>query len=231
MLKIIERGILEKEEEIKEEIKEDKEKKYFVPNQEELEVLKKLDQIKYNERTKEEIEKRFSKREKEILDNLLKRKVIEMRKSNGKELYSINLSIYNRFLLRKKGIKIGKGGEVVKVNMESDALIETLEKEGYIVLSTEEEANEVSKKLENDIRMGNVIGTRGFDKKYYVVLFSFFTKESQKIIELLKKGEATLQEICQKLNYKEEKAKAILALLLEKGEIIEKKKNLFQLVT
>ena len=78
--------------------------------------------------------------------------------------------------------------------------------------------------------MGNVIGTRGFDKKYYVVLSSFFAKESQKIIELLKNGEATLQEICQKLNFEEQKAKALLTLLLEKGEVIEKRKNLFQLV-
>jgi len=195
--------------------------------------LKKLDSIKYGERTSKEVEKSFSKREKEVLENLIKKKVVEIRKSKGKELYSIALSVYNRFLLRKKGIKIGKGGEVVKAeikNQEKD-LISNLEKEGYIVVQTEEEANEISKILENDIRMGNVIGTRGFDKKYYVVLSSFFAKESQKIIELLKNGEATLQEICQKLNFEEQKAKALLTLLLEKGDVIEKRKNLFQLVS
>ena len=195
--------------------------------------MKKLDSIKYGERTSKEVEKSFSKREKEVLENLIKKKVVEIRKSKGKELYSIALSVYNRFLLRKKGIKIGKGGEVVKAeikNQEKD-LISNLEKEGYIVVQTEEEANEISKILENDIRMGNVIGTRGFDKKYYVVLSSFFAKESQKIIELLKNGEATLQEICQKLNFEEQKAKALLTLLLEKGDVIEKRKNLFQLVS
>jgi len=195
--------------------------------------LKKLDSIKYGERTSKEVERSFSKREKEVLENLIKKKVVEIRKSKGKELYSIALSVYNRFLLRKKGIKIGKGGEVVKAeikNQEKD-LISNLEKEGYIVVQTEEEANEISKILENDIRMGNVIGTRGFDKKYYVVLSSFFAKESQKIIELLKNGEATLQEICQKLNFEEQKAKALLTLLLEKGDVIEKRKNLFQLVS
>lgn len=195
--------------------------------------MKKLDSIKYGERTSKEVERSFSKREKEVLENLIKKKVVEIRKSKGKELYSIALSVYNRFLLRKKGIKIGKGGEVVKAeikNQEKD-LISNLEKEGYIVVQTEEEANEISKILENDIRMGNVIGTRGFDKKYYVVLSSFFAKESQKIIELLKNGEATLQEICQKLNFEEQKAKALLTLLLEKGDVIEKRKNLFQLVS
>lgn len=226
LAKLIEKGI-EEEEKI-EEKEEKEEKKYFVPTQEELEVLKKLDSIKYSERNRKEIEKRFSKREKEILENLIKKKVVEVRKSKGEELYSIALSVYNRFLLRKKGIKIGKRGEVVQVEQKDQ--IASLEKEGYLVLSTEEEANEISKKLENDIRIGNVIGTRGFDKKYYVVLSSFFVKESQKIIELLKKGEATLQEICEKLNFEEPKAKALLALLLEKGDIIEKRKNVFQLV-
>jgi TusA-related sulfurtransferase len=229
LAKLIEKGI--EEEEVGEEVKE---KEYFVPTQEELEVLKKLDSIKYEERTPKEMEKRFSKREKEILENLIKKKVVEVRKSKGKEVYSIALSVYNRFLLRKKGIKIGKKGEIVKVetkNQEAKDIISNLEKEGYIVVSTEEEANELSKILENDIRMGNVIGTRGFDKKYYVVISSFFVKESQKIIELLKNGEATLQEICQKLNFEEQKAKALLTILLEKGEIIEKRKNLFQLVS
>ena len=233
LAKLIEKGIEEIEEGESKEKEEAKEKEYFVPTQEELEVLKKLDSIKYDDRTSKEIEKSFSKREKEVLENLIKKKVVEVRKSKGKELYSIALSVYNRFLLRKKGIKIGKGGEVVKVetkNQEKD-LISNLEKEGYIVVQTEEEANEISKILENDIRMGNVIGTRGFDKKYYVVLSSFFAKESQKIIELLKNGEATLQEICQKLNFEEQKAKALLTLLLEKGDVIEKRKNLFQLVS
>jgi hypothetical protein len=229
LAKLIEKGI--EEGEVGEEVKE---KEYFVPTQEELEVLKKLDSIKYEERTPKEMEKRFSKREKEILENLIKKKVVEVRKSKGKEVYSIALSVYNRFLLRKKGIRIGKKGEIVKVetkNQETKDIISNLEKEGYIVVSTEEEANELSKILENDIRMGNVIGTRGFDKKYYVVISSFFVKESQKIIELLKNGEATLQEICQKLNFEEQKAKALLTILLEKGEIIEKRKNLFQLVS
>jgi len=230
LAKLIEKGIKEVEE------KEEKGKEYFVPTQEELNVLRKLDSIKYDERTSKEVEKRFSKREREVLDNLIKRNVVEVRKSKGKEVYSIALSVYNRFLIRKKGIKIGKKGEVVRVEEKKEEaktkdLISNLEKEGYLVIQTEEEANEISKILENDIRMGNVIGTRGFDKKYYIVLSSFFVKESQKILDLLKNGEATLQEICQKLNFEEPKAKAILTLLLEKGDVIEKRKNLFQLVS
>jgi len=234
LAKLIEKGMEDMEEGESKEKEEVKEKEYFVPTPEELEVLRKLDSIKYEERTSKEIDKSFSKREKEVLENLIKKKVVEVRKSKDKEVYSIALSVYNRFLLRKKGIKIGRKGEVLKVeekNPESKDLISNLEKVGYMVVPTEEEANEVSKILENDIRIGNVIGTRGFDKKYYVVLSSFFVKESQKIIELLKNGEATLQEICQKLNFEEEKAKALLTLLLEKGDIIEKRKNLFQLVS
>ena len=233
LAKLIERGIEEGEE--KEEKKKEVEKEYFVPTQEELNVLKKLDSIKYEERTSKEIEKRFSEREKEVLDDLIKRKVVEVRKSKGRDVYSIALSVYNRFLLKKKGIKIGEKGEVIKIEEkkeeETKDLISNLEKEGYLVVQNEEEANEISRILENDIRMGNVIGTRGFDKKYYIVLSSFFAKESQKILDLLKNGEATLQEICQKLNFEESKAKAILTLLLEKGDIIEKRKNLFQLVS
>lgn len=206
----------------------------------EIQVLKKIDTLRYNDRTKENVAKLLNVQEKEILVQMVKKDYLKPFKSKqGIEVYSISKSIYDNFLMRKtQAQKPAKNDaleelhkEVHSYNVKSkdpnDEYIKTLSKDGYIVLLSESEASRVSMLLEQSIRHGEILGTRAFNKKFYIVLRDYLNIYSPAIIKELKEGPSKAEEIARKANVDVDGAKAILYLLAESGEIIEKKKDLF----
>ncbi len=75
-----------------------------VPTEEELGVLKKLDGLRYNVRTPENISKELSEKETRVLNSLLKNGYVSIQKSKKDNVsrYSIPDYIYNTYLMRKK---------------------------------------------------------------------------------------------------------------------------------
>jgi bifunctional DNA-binding transcriptional regulator/antitoxin component of YhaV-PrlF toxin-antitoxin module len=206
----------------------------------EIQVLKKIDTLRYNDRTKENVAKLLNVQEKEILVQMVKKDYLKPFKSKqGIEVYSISKSIYDNFLMRKtQAQKPAKNDaleelhkEVHSYNVKSkdpnDEYIKTLSKDGYIVLLSESEASRVSMLLEQSIRHGEILGTRAFNKKFYIVLRDYLNIYSPAIIKELKEGPSKAEEIARKAKVDVDGAKAILYLLAESGEIIEKKKDLF----
>ncbi|VVC71654.1 Uncharacterised protein [uncultured archaeon] len=108
---------------------------------------------------------------------------------------------------------------------------EHLVKYGYVVIENEGEAREASARLEKELREGTVLGTRGFDKKYYVAQKGFYGEWGLKVRKLLKEaGPSGIDAVAGKLSMSEVAARVELELMREQGELIEKKKGLYALV-
>jgi len=214
-------------------------------SQDEINVLKKLDTLRYNERSKEKVEEMLDDAEKKILNNLIKKKVVKLfSKDNNEELYSISKNIYDKFLLRKKkqaeekNVKEAVNEDEVEKKMGSELeekygieneYVKKLEEKGYIVLQTEAEAASLSIALEESIKQGIVLGTRAFNKKFYILLRQFFDRYAPQILKALSGGGMKVDDIARRLGIDEDATRGILYLLAESGDVSEKKKDLFVL--
>lgn len=216
-------------------------------NSQEIAVLKKLDSLRYGNRTKANVVKLFDPSEKTILKELMKKKAVTLfAKDKSKEpLFGISSGVYDKYLMRKKiqtassqQTPVPKVSEV-KINYQRQPTqnregienenIKILEKDGFIVLQYEAEASALSLALEQSIRKGMVLGTRSFNKKFYIILRSYFDRYGSKILKALKDGELKVAQISKEVEIDEDGARAILYLLAESGDVSEKKRDLFTL--
>ncbi len=209
----------------------------------ELGVLQKLDTMRYPQRTVEEVGKRLSAREKEILLGLLKKNAVAI--FPGKEdragHYSISKDIYDRFLMRK-GKKTQPQQKTSWVRAEpraaaqrlqpapsDEGLPNELKTKGYVVVSSEAEAAALSLAVEESIRHGQILGIRSFNnKKFYIATRWFLNANSGKILKSIGEG-SRVDDVAEKTGVSEEGVRSILYLLSENGDVREKKKDFFVL--
>ncbi len=214
---------------------------------EELDVLRKLDTFRYSDRTEENVKKKLSDTELPVLKSLISKKAVELfqSKKSGVPVYSIPRDVYDNFLLRKKPqqqnvqYKVQQSAQqpsvqhvtfqAIKESIPGNANVKKLEEQGFIVLPTEAEASSLSLALEESIRQGLVLGTRAFNKKFYIVLRSFFDQYNSKIIESLRSGKDKIDEISSAVGISEDATRAILYLLAENGDVSERRKDQFEL--
>ncbi|MGC8586767.1 MAG: hypothetical protein ACP5K9_00540 [Candidatus Micrarchaeia archaeon] len=212
----------------------------------EIMVLKKLDTLRYNARSKEAVEKMLNESEKKVLGQLEKKNAVSLFKDSksGSELYSISKSIYDSFLMRKRQIQGTPKPEQVQpavpqykrveqrgsyAGTEENENVKELESKGFVVIASEAEASSLSLALEESIRQGMVLGTRAFNKKFYIVMRQFFDRYGSKFLKELEKGAEKVTDIAAKYNVDEEGARAVLYLLAESGDVSEIKKDMFEL--
>lgn len=211
-------------------------------SQAEIEVLKKMDTLRYAQRTVANTAKLLNDQEKKTLQNLLDKKSVALIKDGKEGLYSISKDVYDRFLMRKKAAATAPKAEPAKPAQErhflsykkivglQNEVIEKLEKDGFIVLPTEAEAASVSLALEGSVRLGLVLGTRAFNKKFYIILRDFFNDNSGKVIKSLKEGPKSVVSVAKDTGVDEDAVRAILYLLSEQGDVSERRRDIFALV-
>ena len=209
---------------------------------EEIAVLKKLDTFRYTDRTTTNVAKVLSDPEKRLLEGLIKKKSVMLFKDKKESVYSISKDVYDRFLMRKKAFIIHTEPEkpaeeekrhviaYKKPTAIQNENIELLEKEGFIVLSTEAEAAAVSLALEDSVRHGLVLGTRAFNKKFYIILRDFFNNNSPKVLKSLKDGPKSIDEISKDTGMDGDAIRAMLYLLAEQGDASERRRDVFALI-
>ena len=173
-----------------------------------------------------------------ILHELEEKKVVNLFSKGNSELYSISNDIYNKFLMRKQQ-KQEKALEKVEkrerneisnlISNIDDDNVRALEKDGFVVLGSESEASLLSTKLEESIRRGFVLGTRAFNKKYYIALRSFIEKNGPKLVAKMRDGKTRIEDLSRDAGISEEGARAVLYFLAESGEVSEKKRDSFYL--
>jgi bifunctional DNA-binding transcriptional regulator/antitoxin component of YhaV-PrlF toxin-antitoxin module len=220
-------------------------------NQAELAVLKKLDTMRYNDRTAAKVNSVLNSSEKEILQSLIKRKIVNPFKKEGeKEMkYGIGKEIYDNFLYRKGKMAepTGPAQANVKARMplkpqsatgapkaweqklnDSEGYTDLLESKGYLVLSNEADAAMVSGALEDSIRHGLILGTRAFNKKFYIGLRGYINKNASKILKLIDQKSMSIPDIASETGVDEDGVRTILYVLSESGDVTEVRKDVFR---
>jgi len=101
-----------------------------------------------------------------------------------------------------------------------------MDRQGFLVLSTEEEAKNFSHRFENLIKAGEIKGVRGFDKKFYLAARAYSEAFADNLLVSLKESH-TASELASMVKQPLEGVLTLLYLLKEEGEVIEKKRGLF----
>ena len=220
----------------------------LTPSQSEITVLKKIDTLRYQMRTVENVNKLLTQDDKSVMKSLLQKKFVNLFNSkDGNRVYSISKDVYDNFLMRKKSPQSIPQAPQAKTYQQPRSTayarqpsagympvteideVATLEKEGYIVLQSESQAAAISSALEESIRKGHVLGTRAFNRKFYIVLRSFMEKNGPQLIKLIGSGTSKTTDLSAKTGIDEEGIRAILYLLSESGEVSEKRRDAFTL--
>lgn len=224
---------------------------------EELHVLKKLDTLRFNQRTEEGVSKLLNAQEKTVLERMIKFKIVGLFKKDGINIYSIPKSVYDTFLMRNKpGERPQEQQEPERqqvqqrpptpqaqrpsfqrptqgnpMDIDKSPEVKELEEQGYLVLQTESEAARVSLMLEDSIRRGMVLGTRSFNKnrEFFVVTRWYLDRHIPTVFKLLRSGDKRVAEVAAEAKIPEEAARAVLYILAENGEVREKRKDLFSM--
>ena len=106
-----------------------------------------------------------------------------------------------------------------------------LETAGFLVVANQAEASAVSAELEESIRRGLVIGTRAFNKKYYIALKSFVARSAPGILKAMGDKAMRIEEISKDTGIDEDGIRAVLYMLAEQGEVTETKRDIFKAVS
>jgi biotin operon repressor len=105
-----------------------------------------------------------------------------------------------------------------------------LEAKGYMVVEYENEAKRVSQLLERKIKNGEIFGIRGFDKKFYILSRQFYSTFYPRIVKAIAGKQSSASDIAESLKLSEPACIALLQMMKENGEIIEKRKGAYELV-
>ncbi|MBN2122346.1 hypothetical protein JW721_04830 [Candidatus Micrarchaeota archaeon] len=179
---------------------------------EEEELIAKLESIIMRKRSPSYLKSVLGKEELKTLEALLKSgKVAYIHNKKFKEgIYVINDS--------GKG-RAGKGGG----NGNSAELTSALFASGYVIVEGNRDAQALSENLLK--QKGSILGVRGFDGKYYVVTANYFQKVSEAIAQM--GDEVSPEDVAEKFGLAIDGCKAVLKLLSEKGEYVEKKGGIY----
>jgi bifunctional DNA-binding transcriptional regulator/antitoxin component of YhaV-PrlF toxin-antitoxin module len=220
--------------------------------QREIDVLKKLDTLRYSDRTGAKVNSVLNGDEKEILQSLIKRRIVNPFKKEGeKEMhYGIQKEVYDAFLYRKgrqqaeMAAAAAPAGRRIPARQQAaqpavqrgwerdlnagDSYMDLLENRGYLVLSNEAEAAMVSSSLEDSIRRGLVLGTRAFNKKFYIGLRGYINKNALKILKLIDQKSMGISDISKDTGIDEDGVRTVLYVLSESGDVTEVRKDIFR---
>ncbi len=218
--------------------------------EEELAVLKKLDSIRYSDRTKDRLRQALNPNERKVLVGLVKKKYVSPFKKAGEQTfkYGIAKSVYEKFLYGKRerarqqqqtvtiqipqvNVRPIQEPKKWEKNLEAqNTYLDALEQNGFLVINNQTEASSVAAQLEESIRTGHVIGTRAFNKRYYIALKVFVAKNAARVLKAIGTKNTGVSEISKVTGIDEEGCRAILYIMAENGEVAEARRDIFRIV-
>ncbi len=192
-------------------------------------VLKKLLAIRFENRIPPNVNKTFSDPEKKILKDLEAKKFLTIFKSaKYKEgVYSINDSIYPLIMQNNQSIQSSQQNSAASTpNQNSSDPFTILKSQGFIVLADKNEARTLSEKLSQYVKTGEFVGIKGFDGKFYMVSREYFGKVQSLISKILTE-DMDANSIAAASKTDPDGCTAVLRLMAEGGDIMEKRKGFF----
>lgn len=220
------------------------------PSGAEISVLKKMDTVRYNQRTKKKIASILTKDERKVVVGMLKKKFVSLYKKSGEpeEKFGIAKWIYENYLMRKGAapqktalpfptLQAKTKEEPVQASQpkkwerglgQGDGYLSAIEEKGYLVIPTETEAAAVSVSLEESIRRGMVVGVRAFNKKFYIATRNFVSRAFPKINKMIGLKGVSVSEISRETGLDEDGIRAVLYIMAESGDVTEVKRDVFK---
>ncbi len=205
-------------------------------------LLKKLLGIKFSDRTPANVAKLLDQGEQKTLVSLENKGLVAVYRgknyTNG--VYSIPDNAYA--LINNNGTQRVNNSNVIG-NQDATQTIQpnhpianqvasqgvglnTLNSRGFLIMQDKREAMMLSEQLGQEIKTGAVFGIKGFDNKFYMVTRKYFTSAQQQISDALK-HEMDSASIAATTKLETDGCIAVLRLMSENGDIIEKKKGIF----
>lgn len=146
------------------------------------------------------------------------------------------------FFELSKGFFILASKKLVGENVKKEALAEIMklakpeektpikqsESDFSFAILTDAELSQRKQFFEEGIKKGELIGVKSFDGKNYIASKKFFDFACKKILKMT--SSFNTENAAKELNISIDGLKTALMILKDKGEVIEKKKNLFSLV-
>jgi hypothetical protein len=202
-------------------------------SQEEKAVLKKLLSIRFENRTPAHVSKMLSDSERSVLRELELKGLVHVYRNkkyvNG--VYSVNDSAYS--MAKDKVTSEGSPAREERARMQDSqqgerrsGAIASLNGRGFIIITERREAVELSEQLNGLMKSGAVTGVKGFDGKFYIVTRDYYASAASRISSVLKE-EMDPASIAGAAKIDPEGCIAVLRLMAENGDIIEKKKGIF----
>lgn len=209
-------------------------------DEEEISTLRRLVSIRFVDRVPNHVETILNQREKEILKVLEKKNLVNVFKGSKYKdgVYNISDKAYS--LITQSAQKSNTSQEPNQppvtvqitnnnVQMPTQNSIALLKSQGFVVVTDRNEAFNISQSVSADMKRGDVVGIKGFDGKFYAVTKDYLIKGRDLIIKCLKEDMA-VSAIANETKLDQNGATAILRLMSEAGDIIEKRKGVFSLV-
>ncbi len=202
-------------------------------SEEERAIMKKLLSIRFENRTPAYVGKALNQDELATLANLERKGFVNVfRGSKYKDgVYNISDSIYP--LLQKDGparpqeagaAQGGKGTAQQRQGGGSTGAM--LQSQGFLIVQDKREAMVLSEQLGPQMKSGAVVGVKGFDNKFYIVTREYYSRARSAIDSALK-GQMDAPSVATAVKLDPEGCLAVLRLMAENGDIIEKKKGVF----
>jgi hypothetical protein len=180
-------------------------------------VLKRLLSIRFEKRTPAYVAKVLSENEGQTLKGLEQKGFVNV--FRGRKyvdgVYNIKDSIYPLLTQKRQ----------VKKEQRSDAF-SLLKSQGFLITNDRQHALRLSQHLGKEMKSGSVIGVRGFDGKFYIVTRDYLSK-AQSVISSVLKEDMDAPSIASAAKLELDGCMAVLRLMAERGDIIEKKRGVF----
>lgn len=211
-------------------------------SEEEISTLRRLVAIRFVDRVPNYVEKVLNQKEKDTLKILERKNLINVFKGNKYKDGVYNISDKAYALITQNVPNNNENSEIVQPiltttpptarqepTINSQSAIALLKSQGFVVINDRNEAYNVAQNVSSEMKRGEVVGIKGFDGKFYAVTKDYLQKGRDAIIRCLKEDMPTAS-IATEAKLDQNGTTAILRLMAEAGDVIEKRKGVFALV-
>ena len=198
----------------------------------EIGVVRKLESVKFSDRTPRRVAELLSAAERRVLDALLQNKAITLFKSAKYRdgVYNIPRRIYELAKGKEGSGSAEEAGGGPKRAAAAGDPEDALARIGYAIVERERDVKRISDNLQKQVKSGELMGVRGFDKRFYLARKGFYVALSERVERAMRGKKArSVEEIARDAKINEEECAVVLNLMREEGEVLEKKRGTYEL--
>ncbi len=130
-----------------------------------------------------------------------------------------------------KGITEPVGEELTPIVAPRIDQTKQFEKHSYAIIRDEALAKELSSRLSSDIKRREVLGIKTFDGEYYIIKRELYEKYSPVILKYIQDNSPiSADRIASDLRIDKKLVKIVCEFLREEGEIVERRRELYEYV-